>query len=468
MARKLHELERLDAPGERQALFGVGREKSVQACLAAVVDDRNIGVARLPGVGEAAPPFPVEDRRAGVAQPVHGLAQGSAPALAPAPVHAGIAAAVRAPALHAVDATPRRLLEDFRLVLRRMAVEVGGVVDQFDGWVGLEQRQAVGERHLAVGVVVAVGLAVRGDAYDLRPVAVVAERSHEPVAKGLAALQHVAEGHVLGDGAVVEKDREITPVRQAHEVGRGGVHMGVGNVPPVAAALVQAAHARGLARGQDREADAGVGQDAERFQVHGGLGQPHALGVAAEAGAEIRHAPFDLGDLVAPVGQRHDHVAVGLGQGRAVAVETLHGEPVRVHDGLVEPRMVPVQPGQQRWAEIEADLGVVVDDIDDIPVAVQDARAGIGAVAFGGDALVPVMVGVGRILDLDLLEPGVLPGRLVEMAVDADIAVHAPKPSSHLYTTAQRGGRVMVAARRPGRRAPAPPKRASSLSHRRV
>ena len=51
--------------------------------------------------------------------------------------------------------------------------------------------------------------------------------------------------------------------------------------------------------------------------------------------------------------------------------------------------------------------------------------AAFGRVALGGDALVPVVVRIGRVLDLDRLEPGVLARRLVEVPVDADEAVHS-------------------------------------------
>ena len=53
---------------------------------------------------------------------------------------------------------------------------------------------------------------------------------------------------------------------------------------------------------------------------------------------------------------------------------------------------------------------------------VGDARGAVGGVTLGGDALVPVVIGGGGVLDLDGFEPGIFAGRLVEVAVDADVA----------------------------------------------
>jgi len=53
---------------------------------------------------------------------------------------------------------------------------------------------------------------------------------------------------------------------------------------------------------------------------------------------------------------------------------------------------------------------------------VLDAGGAVGGVALGGDALVPVVVGGGGVLDLDGFEPGVFARGLVEVSVDAEVA----------------------------------------------
>ena len=45
-------------------------------------------------------------------------------------------------------------------------------------------------------------------------------------------------------------------------------------------------------------------------------------------------------------------------------------------------------------------------------------------VAFCGNPLIPVVVGVGRVLQFDNFQPGILPRRLIEMSVDANVSFH--------------------------------------------
>ena len=48
----------------------------------------------------------------------------------------------------------------------------------------------------------------------------------------------------------------------------------------------------------------------------------------------------------------------------------------------------------------------------------------VGRVTFGGDALVPIVIGKGRILQLDRLQPRVLARGLVKVTVDAKALLH--------------------------------------------
>ena len=81
------------------------------------------------------------------------------------------------------------------------------------------------------------------------------------------------------------------------------------------------------------------------------------------------------------------------------------------------------QPSQQRRAEIKAYIAVVVDDLHDTSLLVQDTGGGIGLVALDGNAFVPIMIRISRILQFDGLQPGIFPWRLVEVAVNANIAI---------------------------------------------
>ena len=68
-----------------------------------------------------------------------------------------------------------------------------------------------------------------------------------------------------------------------------------------------------------------------------------------------------------------------------------------------------------------------VNDLDDVTLAIEDAGGGVGRITFGRDALVPIMIGVGRILDFHRFQPGIFPRRLIEVTVDAEISFHRPR-----------------------------------------
>ncbi len=85
-------------------------------------------------------------------------------------------------------------------------------------------------------------------------------------------------------------------------------------------------------------------------------------------------------------------------------------------------RLLP-KPTDEGRAEIKAEMPVIVDDIQDPPLAVVDAGRGVGAVALGGDAGIPVVVGSGAGLHFDLFDPGIFPGRLIKMAMDDHVSL---------------------------------------------
>ena len=145
-------------------------------------------------------------------------------------------------------------------------------------------------------------------------------------------------------------------------------------------------------------------------------------GLPPEPQPEVFQPPLHLGDLVGPGGERHDHVVVDLGDGVAVSAARGDAGAVGLHDLGVHDRRLAGQPGEQRGPDVERDALEVVHDVDDAVGRVDPAGGGVRRVALGGDARVPVVVGRGRVLDLDGLEPGVLARRLVEVAVDDDRA----------------------------------------------
>src|SRR5580704_14983913 len=101
-------------------------KKLVDCFLRSIEDEANVVVASFPGVLEDSPAELLKDRHEAVAQPIHGLANRSAPPLVPAAVHAGVASAVASPALDAVGATPRTVFENLHFFGRGMPFEEFG------------------------------------------------------------------------------------------------------------------------------------------------------------------------------------------------------------------------------------------------------------------------------------------------------------------------------------------------------
>ena len=150
----------------REDVGGVAGEEAVLGGGGAIEDDVDVGVARGPEVGEQRCGEGLGERGGRVAEEVEGFAEGCAPLLVPAGL-AAVAAAVGAPALDAVDAGPGGVFDDLGLPLGREFLEELAVVGEAGVAVVLDPVHGVGERHLAVLVVVAVGFAVGGDVGEL-------------------------------------------------------------------------------------------------------------------------------------------------------------------------------------------------------------------------------------------------------------------------------------------------------------
>ncbi len=97
---------------------------------------------------------------------------------------------------------------------------------------------------------------------------------------------------------------------------------------------------------------------------------------------------------------------------------------VGLNDPAVQIGRVLGCPGEKSGTKIEADSGIVVQNVRNALLAIENASGQVGSVALGRHALIPVMVGIGRILKFNLLEPRILAWRLIEMTVNTKI-VHS-------------------------------------------
>ena len=171
-------------------------------------------------------------------------------------------------------------------------------------------------------------------------------------------------------------------------------------------------------------------QRFESLNIDCGLWQPHPLRTTAKSVFKIPDAPNDLRGFIPGIRQRQNHMVITLRHSCAMTAKTLAGLPVSALDGLVEARNFCLDPGDQRGTEIEANLRVVIHDVDDFLFPIENARGRIGCVAFSGHPFVPIMVGIGRVLNLDGFKPGILSGRLIEVRVYANVAIGHVFPRS--------------------------------------
>jgi hypothetical protein len=298
---------------------------------------------------------------------------------------------------------------------RRVVVEEFAVVGDAQAVARGLHFERVGEAAVAPLEVVTVRFAVGGEMDERGRAA--RRGAHAALDERVRGGEQPLEGDGARERAVVEEDGEgaAASVAVSVQVGDGRVHAPARDVRPLRRA--EGAHARGLGGREDDVAQALLGERVERGAVAGRLGQPERLGLAAEAAAEVGHAPAHLRAAVALVAEGEDGVVVALRDGVAVAAARGRALAVGGEDARVGLRVAAFEPREQRRAEVEAEVRVVVDDALDAAVGVDDAGVAVRAVALGVDALVPVVEGTRARLALDEARPGVLARRLVEVTV---------------------------------------------------
>jgi len=88
-------------------------------------------------------------------------------------------------------------------------------------------------------------------------------------------------------------------------------------------------------------------------------------------------------------------VVVDLRQSRSVSIVAQHALPVGIADHAIRSGRIFFQPREQGRPEVEADSRIVIQDANDLVLAIDDARGSVGRIAFGGDPFIPIVVGRG-------------------------------------------------------------------------
>ncbi len=310
-------------------------------------------------------------------------------------------------------------------MLRKVGAEIDrGQIAQFS-----LHMQQVGQPHVAVFFMMAVGLAIGGDGKDSVAVA-LAEGLLDALGQIAGVGEQMFEADPAGQLPVVEKNIHVALgngislfIAGEAAIGLPGIDIAVFHIPPVAAG--QRSYAPRLIGRKKDILDGWIFREQiECRLIEGGFRQPDGFGLPVEAMAEIGDAPLDLRVLIALVRQRHDDVIVALRNRRAVAVEHGHAFLVGGENALVYLTGMGFQPAHQGGAEIEADEFVVVHDIDDAVAGIEDAGEAVGRITLVGDALVPIMMRRRAGLIFNRFGPGILARRLIKMPVHCQVFFH--------------------------------------------
>jgi hypothetical protein len=116
-------------------------------------------------------------------------------------------------------------------------------------------------------------------------------------------------------------------------------------------------------------------------------------------------------------------VVIDLSQGIAVTLVTVSTGQVRKYNLVIDPGMGLFQPGEQGRAKVETHVLIVVEQFFNKSLLVVQASASIGSIAFPCDALIPIVIRLGRSLVFNEFQPGILTRRLIEVAVDTKIFI---------------------------------------------
>src|ERR1700719_2667842 len=172
-------------------------KKTIDVLFRTVQDHANVFVAGFPGLLQEDSRLLLIERRQAVAQPIERSSEWCSPLLRPTRMPAGIATAVRAPALYPVNTAPRTVLHDFREMVRWVFLQKLSVIGQLRQLVRLNVMKRISERHFAEAMMMTVAFSVRGDVHELRPLPRVGEAAHQAVGEALPVVEHPLERYTL-------------------------------------------------------------------------------------------------------------------------------------------------------------------------------------------------------------------------------------------------------------------------------
>ena len=220
-----------------------------------------------------------------------------------------------------MGAAPGSILDDLDFVRRRKLFQKLSIVGQAHMGLRLNGMESISQRHVAIAMMMAIGLAIGGNVHELGPGAGIRKSALESRGKLLSTIEQFFKRYCLGDRAVVEEKIDLASGRQLLQISAGGINTASAYIFPGPAA--QFARPASLTRRQYRELNAQLSKHVQRFQIYGGFRKPYAFRVAPKTPFKIANAPQDLRVFIARIGQRQDGMIVGLSDGRTMPGEAL-------------------------------------------------------------------------------------------------------------------------------------------------
>jgi hypothetical protein len=102
-----------------------------------------------------------------------------------------------------------------------------------------------------------------------------------------SATEHIAEGHIVRNRAIIEKQVDLFARRQAAHIRLMGVERDIRLAPTPG----YFSYATGLMRSEYGESYTVSGEGFERIDIDCGFGQPHPFGLSAKSMLEVANAP---------------------------------------------------------------------------------------------------------------------------------------------------------------------------------
>ncbi len=111
-------------------------------------------------------------------------------------------------------------------------------------------------------------------------------------------------------------------------------------------------------------------------------------------------------------------MAIGLRDGISVTATSLTADEVGLDNSTVGLGVPALEPREQGRAKVETYLFVIVYRALDRLLRADDLSLSVRHITFGMNALIPVVIGVGAKLAIDISRPGILAWWLVEVSVN--------------------------------------------------